>query len=80
MKMHRPAAGFYLWPETPVDDVEFTRRLMAEHNLQVLPGSFNARTVKGVNPGARRIRIALVATLAECMEAANRIKLLLNTL
>lgn len=80
MKMHRPSAGFYLWPETPVDDVEFTRQLIAKHNLQVLPGSFNARTVSGVNPGSNRIRIALVATLPECIEAANRIKLLLNTL
>lgn len=73
MKVHNPPASFYLWPETPIDEIEFTRQLIVQQNVHVLPGSFNAREVDGVNPGTRRIRIALVASLDECVEAANRI-------
>jgi len=80
MRVHNPSASFYLWPQTPIDDVEFTRRLYINQNLQVLPGTFNAREVDGVNPGNRRIRIALVAPLGDCIEAANRICILINTL
>ena len=80
VKVHNPPASFYLWPETPIDEVEFTRRLYATQNLQVLPGSFNAREIDGINPGTRRIRIALVASLDECVEAARRICKLINTL
>jgi N-succinyldiaminopimelate aminotransferase len=80
MTVHRPTAGFYLWPETPIDDVEFTRQLIAQQNVRVLPGSFTARTIDGCNPGSKRIRIALVASEAECVEAAERIKKLLTTL
>ena len=35
---------------------------------------FLAREVHGVNPGAGFIRIALVASLAECLDAADRIR------
>ena len=68
-----PDAAFYLWAETPLDDAEFTRRLYAEENVVVLPGSFVARSSGGVNPGAGRVRIALVAEQAECAEAVERI-------
>ncbi|MBK1640740.1 succinyldiaminopimelate transaminase [Chromatium okenii] len=70
----QPAAGFYLWPETPIADTDFTRRLFAQENVTVLPGSFLAREVDGVNPGAQRIRLALVPPLADCIEAAQRIR------
>lgn len=80
IKVHNPPASFYLWPQTPIDDVEFVRQLYMTQNLQLLPGSFNAREVDGINPGSRRIRIALVASLDECIEAANRICKLINTL
>jgi N-succinyldiaminopimelate aminotransferase len=70
----QPAAGFYLWPETPIANTDFTRRLFAQENVTVLPGSFLAREVDGVNPGAQRIRLALVPPLAECIEAAQRIR------
>lgn len=70
----QPAAGFYLWPETPIADTDFTRLLFAQENVTVLPGSFLAREVDGVNPGAQRIRLALVPPLAECIEAAQRIR------
>ncbi|KAA1188360.1 succinyldiaminopimelate transaminase [Pseudohalioglobus sediminis] len=69
----RPPAGFYLWPKTPLADTEFARRLHAEENVTVLPGSFLARESGGINPGASRVRMALVAELGQCVEAAQRI-------
>lgn len=68
-----PDASFYLWARTPISDTEFARRLYEEEHVTVLPGSFLARDAHGENPGANRIRIALVAPLAECEEAAERI-------
>ncbi|MEQ8516665.1 MAG: aminotransferase class I/II-fold pyridoxal phosphate-dependent enzyme, partial [Chromatocurvus sp.] len=68
-----PEAGFYLWPQTPIPDTEFARRLYAEENVLVLPGRFLAREADGVNPGENHIRMALVAELADCEEAARRI-------
>lgn len=69
-----PDAAFYLWLQTPIDDVEFTRRLYAAEGVSVLPGSYLAREARGINPGANRIRIALVASVAECVEAAHRLR------
>jgi len=54
-------------------DTAFARDLLALYNVTVLPGSFLARDVNGVNPGTGRIRMALVAETAECEEAAHRI-------
>ena len=68
-----PQGGFYLWLRTPLDDAEFARRLYAEYNVLVLPGSYLAREAGGVNPGRNRVRIALVAPLAECVEAMQRV-------
>ena len=69
-----PDAAFYLWLQTPIDDVEFTRRLYATEGVSVLPGSYLAREARGINPGANRVRIALVATVEECVEAAHRMR------
>ncbi|MBT4160045.1 MAG: succinyldiaminopimelate transaminase [Gammaproteobacteria bacterium] len=71
--METPRAGFYLWPETPMDDQMFTRRLIEETSIKVIPGSFLSRDTKTGNPGTNRVRMALVATEAECIEAAERI-------
>ena len=68
-----PQGGFYLWVKTPIDDCEFARRLYHEENVLVLPGSFIARDSRGGNPGRNHVRIALVAPLAECVEAAERL-------
>ena len=69
-----PDAGFYLWAAVPGgDDQAFARDLLAQYNVTVLPGSFLARESQGFNPGAGRIRMALVAEIQECMQAAQRI-------
>jgi N-succinyldiaminopimelate aminotransferase len=83
MDVALPDAGFYLWADvsalaTNGDDVAFARELLAQYNVTVLPGSLLARTSlnrdgHGVNPGAGRIRLALVAETPECVEAAQRI-------
>jgi N-succinyldiaminopimelate aminotransferase len=68
-----PDAGFYLWAKVRGSDTEFARDLLATYNVTVLPGSYLAREAQGSNPGANRIRMALVAETAECVEAAERI-------
>jgi N-succinyldiaminopimelate aminotransferase len=68
-----PDAGFYLWAGVRGSDTEFARELLAQYNVTVLPGSYLARETGGRNPGAGRIRMALVADTAECLEAAERI-------
>lgn len=68
-----PDAGFYLWAQVQGNDVDFARDLFALYNVTVLPGSYLARDAQGANPGAGRIRMALVADTAECVEAAQRI-------
>lgn len=75
-----PQAGFYYWAQTPIGDIEFTRRLLAEHNVAVLPGSLLAREAHGFNPGENRIRIALMGSLEETLEAAERIQQLVASL
>jgi N-succinyldiaminopimelate aminotransferase len=77
MEVALPDAGFYLWAKVPehlgMSDAEFARALLAQYNVTVLPGSYLARESAGVNPGAQRVRMALVAETDECVEAASRI-------
>lgn len=77
MEVELPDAGFYLWasvsPDMQIDDTAFARRLYAEYNVTVLPGSYLARDAHGLNPGANRLRMALVAEIEECLEATERI-------
>ena len=72
-----PDAGCYLWAKVDklanFTDAEYAKRLYAEYNVTVLPGSYVARDAHGLNPGANRIRMALVAEVDECLEAAKRI-------
>jgi len=72
-----PDASFYLWAKVDryngISDTEFAKRLYAEYNVTVLPGSYLAREAHGINPGQNRIRMALVAEVDECLEAARRI-------
>lgn len=70
----RPEAGFYLWARVPDgDDAAFARALFEAEHVTVLPGSFLARDAHGTNPGRGYVRLALVAPLEECIEAAYRI-------
>ena len=81
LEVRLPDAGFYLWAavpgpagsSAPGDDIDFALQLLAQYNVTVLPGSLLARSAHGVNPGAGRIRMALVAQTAPCLEAARRI-------
>lgn len=68
-----PDASFYLWAGVRGSDTDFARDLLAQYNVTVLPGSYLAREAHGANPGAGRVRMALVADTAECLEAAQRI-------
>ena len=72
-----PDASFYLWAGVPAafgqDDAAFARALYEQYNVTVLPGSYLAREADGRNPGAGRVRLALVAEVDECVEAARRI-------
>ena len=74
-----PDAAFYLWAKVEGSDTDFARDLLALYNVTVLPGSFLAREAHGFNPGAHRIRMALVAETAECVEAAERIVQFVNS-
>ena len=87
MEVALPDAGFYLWAKIPPafagSDEAFSCELLAAYNVVVLPGSYLARTGEGANeqpnPGAGRIRMALVAETAECVEAAERIVQFIQT-
>jgi N-succinyldiaminopimelate aminotransferase len=68
-----PDAAFYLWAKTSGNDTDFALKLYRDFNVTVLPGSFLARDARGINPGSGFVRIALVATLEECLDAADRI-------
>jgi N-succinyldiaminopimelate aminotransferase len=74
LEMTPPSASFYLWPKLPESDTDFARKLYTSENIKVLPGSYLSRDINDINPGENRIRIALVAEVEECLEAANRIK------
>ena len=67
-------ASFYLWAKTEIDEEQFAQQLYAQQHVTVLPGSYLSRTVDGINPGKHRVRLALVASVEECIEAAERIK------
>ncbi|RFA28243.1 succinyldiaminopimelate transaminase [Alkalilimnicola ehrlichii] len=80
LTFEQPPAGFYLWPRTPLPDTEFAQRLYATENVTVLPGSFLSRTVNGHNPGTEHVRLALVASEEDCIEAARRIRRFIENL
>ncbi len=78
MDVKKPDASFYLWAGTKINDEIFTREIYAQQHLNIIPGSYLSRRVNGINPGENRIRLALVATLEECIQGANRIKEFIN--
>ena len=74
LEFAEPQGAFYLWPRTPLDDETFARRLYAEAGVATLPGSYLGRDGLRGNPGRNRLRLALVAELDDCVEAALRIR------
>ncbi|HEY6451248.1 MAG TPA: succinyldiaminopimelate transaminase [Steroidobacteraceae bacterium] len=74
LPLERPDGAFYLWPHIGADDARFARELYERAHLIVLPGSFIAREAHGEHPGRGRVRISLVAELAQCVEAAERLR------
>ncbi len=75
-----PDAAFYLWLKTPIPDTEFARRLYQQQAVTVLPGSYLGRESGGINPGTNHVRIALVSSVAECVESARRIRAFVESL
>lgn len=80
IEVQQSDASFYLWAKTSIDEEQFAQQLFAQQNVTVLPGSYLSRTIDGINPGKNRIRMALVASVEECIEAAERIKQFLQSL
>jgi|TARA_B110001454_G_scaffold52936_1_gene51791 N-succinyldiaminopimelate aminotransferase len=74
IEVEQTDASFYLWAKTSIDEEEFAQQLFAQQHVTVLPGSYLSRTIDGINPGKNRVRMALVASVEECIEAAERIK------
>jgi N-succinyldiaminopimelate aminotransferase len=72
MDVEAPAGAFYLWPHVG-DDEAFTRGLFESQHVTVVPGTYLARDAAGGNPGRGRVRISLVASVEDCVEAARRI-------
>ena len=69
-----PQAGFNFWARTPVNDELFTKLLYQKTNITVLPGSYLSRKINGIDPGKNYVRMAMVPPLADCIEAAKRIR------
>lgn len=80
MDIKQTDASFYLWTETTISDEKFAQGLFEQEHVTVLPGSYLSRTIDGLNPGKNRIRMALVASEADCIEAAQRIKRFVSSL
>lgn len=78
--LSQPDAGFNFWAKTPISDVDFSQRLFAEQHITVLPGSYLSRGEPHNNPGSGHVRMAMVAPLAECVAAAERMKTFINAL
>ncbi len=80
IEVEQTDASFYLWAKTDIDEELFSQQLFAQQHVTVLPGSYLSRTVDGINPGKNRVRLALVASVEECIEAAERIKQFVQSL
>jgi len=74
MSVSTPDAGFYLWPDLKLDDEKFTQDMHRLYNISVVPGSYLSREQDGHNPGSQHTRLALVAPIDKCIEAAEKIR------
>ncbi|ORU89779.1 MAG: succinyldiaminopimelate transaminase [Cycloclasticus sp. symbiont of Poecilosclerida sp. M] len=80
MELKLPDAGFYLWAKTPIADDVLAQKLFAQQNITVLPGQYLSRDTTNGNPGKNHVRMALVASVEECEDAAHRLKEFANAL
>jgi len=71
-----PEATFYIWQKVPkgISSVEFATKLLdPKIAVVVTPGEWISETIEGVNPGANFVRFALVPTVEQVKEAAEKI-------
>ena len=68
----QPEGGFYHWLDVGGDDQAFARALYEAEHITVLPGSFLSRQMNGHTPGHGYVRVAWVAELDRCVDAARR--------
>jgi N-succinyldiaminopimelate aminotransferase len=80
LDVQKPDASFYLWAKTSIKGEPFAQKLFEAQKVTVLPGSYLAREANGINPGEDYVRMALVAPLNECIQAAERIKAFVQSL
>ncbi len=71
-RLQQPQGGFYHWLPVPMDEQTFCQELLRHQHVTVMPGSFLARATPDGNPGSGHVRVAWVATYADCVEAAER--------
>ncbi len=75
-----PDAAFYFWADVRShagagdDDAAFARDLFAATHVTVLPGSYISREAGGIVPGRGFVRMALVSTVEDAIEAAERVR------
>ena len=70
MEVDAPEASFYLWPQVG-DDERFTRRAVRAHSTSPCCRAATSRAIRRTAiPGRGRVRISLVATVPECVDAA----------
>ncbi len=80
LPLQLPDAGFYLWAKTPIADDQFAQKLFEQQNITALPGQYLSRDTDNVNPGKNHLRMALVASVEECEDAAHRLKAFADSL
>lgn len=82
LNLQRPDASFYLWVAVPDcfdnDDEAFVKALYGKRGIHALAGRYLSREVNGHNPGMGFVRLALVADMAENLQAIHRIDSLLD--
>ncbi|WP_375260685.1 aminotransferase class I/II-fold pyridoxal phosphate-dependent enzyme [Palleronia sp.] len=68
-----PEAGFFLW--LPVEDGEAAvLKLWQQTGIRALPGAYLSREVRGENPGAGFVRVALVASEDEVRQGLRKLR------
>ncbi len=81
LEVVKPKATFYIWQKVPsgMSDVEFAKKLLdPEIAIVVTPGSLISDECEGgINPGSGYVRFALMPTMEEMHEAAEKLKNLL---